>query len=125
MRPRSAGKWQINDFRVQPDILDRHGFDEWSVWTGGEGGNPVSNERYWDPYIYTSKASSRTYAGEFGPDIFNDFLTDFIERHRDRPDVPLLPDGSHPRSACVDALTNRSPRASSRSTRRWCATPTT
>jgi arylsulfatase A-like enzyme len=80
-----AGKWQINDFRVQPDILDRHGFDEWSVWTGGEGGNPVSNERYWDPYVYTSKSGSRTYAGEFGPDIFNDFLTDFIERHRDRP----------------------------------------
>ncbi|MDE0264031.1 MAG: sulfatase-like hydrolase/transferase [Bryobacterales bacterium] len=80
-----AGKWQINDFRVQPDILDRHGFDEWSVWTGGEGGNPTSDKRYWDPYVYTNKSSSRTYAGEFGPDIFNDFLKDFIERHRDRP----------------------------------------
>ena len=22
-----AGKWQINDFRVQPDILNQHGFD--------------------------------------------------------------------------------------------------
>ncbi len=80
-----AGKWQINDFRVQPDILDQHGFDEWSVWTGGEGGNPISNERYWNPYVYTSESSSRTYEGDFGPDIFNDFLVDFVERHRDRP----------------------------------------
>lgn len=80
-----AGKWQINDFRVQPDILDQHGFDEWSVWTGGEGGNPVSDERYWNPYVYTSESSSRTYEGSFGPDIFNDFLVDFVKRHRDRP----------------------------------------
>jgi len=80
-----AGKWQINDFRVQPDILDQHGFDEWSVWTGGEGGNPISNERYWNPYVYTSESSSRTYEGDFGPDIFNDFLVDFVDRHRDRP----------------------------------------
>ncbi len=80
-----AGKWQINDFRVQPDILEQHGFDEWSVWTGGEGGNPQSDERYWDPYVYTSRSSSRTYTGSFGPDIFNGFLADFVERHRDRP----------------------------------------
>lgn len=80
-----AGKWQINDFRVQPRILDEHGFDEWSVWTGGEGGNPISDERYWDPYVYTSKEKSRIYKGAFGPDIFNDFLIDFVRRNRDRP----------------------------------------
>ncbi len=80
-----AGKWQINDFRVQPRILDRHGFDEWSMWTGGEGGNPPSNERYWDPYVYSDKTPSRTYEGEYGPDIYNDFLVDFVGRHKERP----------------------------------------
>jgi len=80
-----AGKWQINDFRVQPRILDAHGFDEWSVWTGGEGGNPISDERYWDPYVYTDKEASRIYKGAFGPDLFNDFLIDFVSRNRDRP----------------------------------------
>ncbi len=80
-----AGKWQINDFRVQPAILREHGFDEWSVWTGGEGDNPPSNERYWDPYVYTSKAGSRTYKGAFGPDLYNAFLTEFIERNSDGP----------------------------------------
>lgn len=80
-----AGKWQINDFRVQPDILREHGFDEWSVWTGGEGGNPASDERYWDPYVYTNEEASRIYEGKFGPDLFNDFLIDFAGRNRDRP----------------------------------------
>jgi arylsulfatase A-like enzyme len=49
-----AGKWQINDFRIQPNILKRHGFDEWLMWTGGEADNPPSDERYWDAYIYSS-----------------------------------------------------------------------
>lgn len=86
-----AGKWQINDFRVQPQILSRHGFDEWAVWTGGEGGNPESNERYWDPYIYTSRETSRTYEGLFGPEIFNDFLVDFVHRNRDWPMLLYYP----------------------------------
>lgn len=86
-----AGKWQINDFRVQPRILWRHGFDEWSVWTGGEGGNPVSNERYWGPYVYTNDTPSQTYEGKFGPDIFNEFLIDFIRRNGDRPMLLYYP----------------------------------
>ena len=86
-----AGKWQINDFRVQPKILLRHGFDEWSMWTGGEGGNPVSNERYWNPYVYTNKATSRTYQGRFGPDIFNEFLVGFVHRNKERPMLLYYP----------------------------------
>lgn len=86
-----AGKWQINDFRVQPSILSRHGFDEWSIWTGGEGGNPASNERYWNPYVFTNDKSSRTYQGEFGPDIYNDFLVDFVRRNRERPMLLYYP----------------------------------
>ena len=73
-----AGKWQLNDFRVQPDALVKHGFDEYCMWTGGETGNPASGKRYWDPYIHT-KEGSKTYKGKFGPDIYNQFLLDFIE----------------------------------------------
>ena len=29
-----VGKWQINDFRVQPLALKNHGFDHWCMWTG-------------------------------------------------------------------------------------------
>ncbi|HCO83443.1 MAG TPA: N-acetylgalactosamine 6-sulfate sulfatase, partial [Arenibacter sp.] len=28
-----AGKWQIDDFRVEPDALEKVGFDEYCMWT--------------------------------------------------------------------------------------------
>lgn len=80
----AAGKWQISDFRVQPKAMERHGFDEWCMWTGYETGNPPSGKRYWNPYIHT-REGSKTYTGKFGTDVFVDFLIDFMRRHRDRP----------------------------------------
>ena len=29
-----AGKWQIDDFRVEPDALTKNGFDDYCMWTG-------------------------------------------------------------------------------------------
>ncbi len=89
-----AGKWQIDDFRVEPGALDEAGFDEWCMWTGGEGGNPSSNERYAEPYVFESgfaDGTSRTREGAFGPDVFTDFLIDFMRRHRDRPQLIYYP----------------------------------
>ena len=81
----AAGKWQVSDFRLEPEAMLDAGFDEYCMWTGGEGGNEsVSNERYWDPYIHTTEGS-RTYPGAFGPDIFCDFITSFMEKNRDQP----------------------------------------
>ena len=85
-----AGKWQINDFRVQPDALDKHGFDEWCMWTGHETGVPASAERYWDPYIHTN-AGSKTYKGKFGADVFTDFLIDFMQRNKEKPMLLYFP----------------------------------
>jgi arylsulfatase A-like enzyme len=85
-----AGKWQINDFRVQPEALKNHGFDEYMVWTGFETLNPPSGKRYWDPYIHTSKGS-QTYKGEFGSDLFADFLVDFIHRNKENPMMIYYP----------------------------------
>jgi len=76
-----AGKWQINDFRVQPDVLGRLGFQEFCMWTGFEAGNRPSGERYWNPYLFT-REGSRTYDGEFGPDICNQFILDFLDRQQ-------------------------------------------
>jgi arylsulfatase A-like enzyme len=78
-----AGKWQIDDFRVEPDALTRVGFDEFCMWTGKESGNPLpSEERYHSPYIFT-KQGSRTYENAFGPDVFKDFICDFIRTNKD------------------------------------------
>ena len=79
-----AGKWQVNDFRVQPEAMVELGFDDYCMWTGFEAGVPASAERYWDPYLHT-KSGSRTYPGQFGEDIFVDFLIDFMKANRDEP----------------------------------------
>ncbi len=86
-----AGKWQINDFRIQPNVLREHGFQEWSMWTGYESRNPPSAERYWEPYIFSNLHPSKTYKGRFGPDVYNDFVLDFLERHRDEPLLVYYP----------------------------------
>ena len=87
----AAGKWQINDFRLDSEVMVKHGFDEYCMWTGGEGGNlPISQKRYWDPYIHTAEGS-RIYPGQFGEDIFSDFIVDFMRRHRDEPMMIYYP----------------------------------
>ncbi|MEE2886799.1 MAG: sulfatase-like hydrolase/transferase [Planctomycetota bacterium] len=85
-----AGKWQINDFRIEPKALEKHGFDDWCVWTGYEAGNRASGKRYWDPYIHT-RTGSKTYQDKFGPDIYCDFLIDFMRRHRRDPMMLYFP----------------------------------
>lgn len=80
----AAGKWQVNDFRLQPEAMRQHGFDDWCMWTGYEAGNPPSAERYWNPYLFTQDGS-KTYQGQFGADVFTDFLIGFMEKHRAQP----------------------------------------
>ncbi|QYM77643.1 sulfatase-like hydrolase/transferase [Horticoccus luteus] len=79
-----AGKWQVNDLRAEPGILNAHGFDEHCVWTGVEAGNPASEKRYWDAFIQQN-GEPRARAGEFGPDVTQAFVIDFIRRHRTEP----------------------------------------
>ena len=57
-----AGKWQVSDFRVEPEVLKNHGFDSYCMWTGYETGIPASAERFHDPYIHTSEGSKTTQA---------------------------------------------------------------
>ncbi|MCC6143544.1 MAG: sulfatase-like hydrolase/transferase [Candidatus Hydrogenedentes bacterium] len=80
----AAGKWQINDFRLEPRAMEQHGFEDSCMWTGYESGNEASAERYFDPYINTP-AGSRTCDGKFGPDVFTDYLIEFMRKHADRP----------------------------------------
>ncbi len=86
----AAGKWQINDFRVQPRAMEHHGFDEWCMWTGYETGNPPSAERYADPYIHT-RDGSRTIEGGFGDQVFTDFIIDFMKRRCAQPMMIYYP----------------------------------
>lgn len=87
----AAGKWQINDFRLEPDAMVKAGFDEYCIWTGGEGGNiKLSENRYWDPYIHT-KSGSKVYKNKFGEDVFTDFIIDFMKKNKDKPMMIYYP----------------------------------
>lgn len=80
----AAGKWQIDDFRVEPGAMIDAGFDAYCMWTGYEAMNRPSAKRYSDPYVYEDgQASTRT--GAFGPDVYADYLVDFIGKNKDRP----------------------------------------
>ncbi|MFI3330566.1 MAG: sulfatase-like hydrolase/transferase [Rikenellaceae bacterium] len=79
-----AGKWQLNDFRIQPNVMNDVGFDEYFMWTGGESNNPPSSKRFWNPYIHTTKGS-KTYKDKFGPDLYNQFILDFISKNKKEP----------------------------------------
>jgi len=88
-----AGKWQINDFRLEPEATVNAGFDEYCMWTGGENGGQSkdpSQLRYWDPYIHT-KEGSKTYKGQFGEDIFSDFIIDFMKENKEKPMLIYYP----------------------------------
>ena len=80
----AAGKWQINDFRIEPHAMKKHGFDDWAMWTGYETGVKASAERYQDPYINTPEGS-KTYEGQFGPDVYTDKLINFMKQHKNDP----------------------------------------
>lgn len=80
----AAGKWQIDDFRVEPEAMQQAGFDDYCMWTGFEAGVKASARRYWDPYIHT-KDGSKTYSGQFGEDVFTEFIINFMKKHKDQP----------------------------------------
>ena len=80
----AAGKWQINDFRIEPQAMKKHGFDDWAMWTGAETGNKASDRRYYDPYINTPEGS-KTYTKKFGPDVYTDHIIQFMTKHKEDP----------------------------------------
>ncbi|MBI9015914.1 MAG: sulfatase-like hydrolase/transferase [Phycisphaerae bacterium] len=85
-----AGKWQINDFRREPDAMTKHGFDDYCMWTGYEAQNPPSSERYWNPYIHTN-SGSKTCKDKFGADVFTDFLINFMKENKNQPMAMYFP----------------------------------
>lgn len=86
----AAGKWQLNDFRLEPEAMSKHGFDDWAMWTGYETGVKASAERYQDAYIHT-REGSKTHEGKFGPDLYVDHLIGFMKEHREQPMCLYLP----------------------------------
>ncbi|REK12551.1 MAG: Cerebroside-sulfatase [Planctomycetota bacterium] len=74
-----AGKWQLELLKNDPDQPSRMGFQRWSLFGWHEG------PRYHDPMIYQNGKLRTDTEGKFGPDLYVDFLVDFIRKNRQRP----------------------------------------
>lgn len=69
-----AGKWQLCLMKNDLDHPKRLGFDEWCLFGWHEGG------RYNDPLIYQNGKLRDDTQGRYGPDLYVEFLIDFIKR---------------------------------------------
>lgn len=72
-----AGKWQLALMKKNPDHPNELGFDRFSVFGWHEG------PRYHEPMIYEDGAVREDTAGKYGPDLYTEFLIDFMQESRD------------------------------------------
>lgn len=104
-----AGKWQLTGWAGSPEF----GFDEFCLYQGNvrrfiergatfgglyettEGAKGYRQQeiasRYWGPGVNRNGELMDVTPEDFGPDIWTDYLIDFIGRHRDRPFLAYYP----------------------------------
>ena len=80
-----AGKWQMALLKEDPGHVAKMGFAENAVFGWHEG------PRYHDPMIYQNGQVLTDTEGSYGPDLFCQFLIDFIHRNRDQPFFAYYP----------------------------------
>lgn len=82
-----AGKWQLNgiyhDLPGNQDLTRPYGFgfDEYCLWQVHKG--KKAGERFANPLIVQNGSVLPRNEDAYGPDIFADYVCDFIERNRD------------------------------------------
>ena len=74
-----AGKWQLCLMKKDRQQPRRMGFDEWSVFGWHEG------PRFHEPMIYQNGKVREDTKGKYGPDLYVEFLVDFMKRNREQP----------------------------------------
>ena len=97
-----AGKWQLTG--KVPTLVNDCGFDEYRIWaykhnlpqgvkhTGRwEGRKGGRTARFWHPSIMTNGKYTPTKSTDYGPDLFTDFLIDFMKRHQNKPFCAYYP----------------------------------
>ncbi len=74
-----AGKWQMVLQKTDPDHVTKMGFEQNAVFGWHEG------PRYHGPLIYENGKLRQEPEDKYGPDIFCQFIIDFIKRNKDKP----------------------------------------
>ena len=85
-----AGKWQLHVgtySRLTGVEADEAGFDEYCLWNTDKTGE----SRYWNPAIECDGQVIERGQDDYGPDIFTDFLLEFIESNQDGPFFAYYP----------------------------------
>lgn len=86
-----SGKWQLNGIYYKDDIPDwddhtkpnRFGFDEYCLWQLTK--LRKEGERYANPLIQQNGEVLERDEDSYGPDIFTEYILEFMERKMDQP----------------------------------------
>jgi arylsulfatase A len=113
----AAGKWQLFGRDGDADRAgtgthpSRAGFDEYCLWQIDKLG-----KRYWNPLIERNGEVMDLREDDYGPDVFCDFVLDFMERNQTRPffiyypmvlvHSPFVPTPFSEDQECKDRQTN-------------------
>ncbi len=82
-----AGKWQLRGDEFAPY---KAGFDEYLLWNIVDTVSTY-NERYKNPRLVENGVKKKYSNSEYGPELFVNFITDFMERKRDKPFLVYYP----------------------------------
>lgn len=98
-----AGKWEFQVPRNVPKWWEGHGFTAATYWATTDGSG------HWRPKVYQNGQVCYGVVDRYGPEVYSDFLVDFIRRHttgpaRQRPFFAYYP-MTLPRLASTDAPT--------------------
>lgn len=81
-----AGKWQLHggpNGSLAPDC----GFDTFCLWNYPGS----SRSRFWKPSIIRDGKLLKTTDDDYGPDLFTDYMVEFIEANKDQPFFAYYP----------------------------------
>jgi arylsulfatase A len=84
-----AGKWQLAQFEKFPTHVSDHGFDNYCLWKWRYEG--VFTGRYHEPQILQDGRSLPVEKKDYGPDIYTDYLIDFMKKNKKDPFFVYFP----------------------------------
>ena len=83
-----AGKWRLDrDDAIVEGVAGGAGFDTYCLWGTGNAGD----NRYWNASPECDGQVTELESDEYGPDVFVNFLLEFIESNQDRPFFAYYP----------------------------------
>ena len=80
-----AGKWQLATLKDDTDQPHRLGFDEYCLFGWHEG------PRYHVPLIWQNGKIRDDVRDQYGPDVYSDFLIEFMKKNREQPFLAYYP----------------------------------